>query len=64
VTRNAKMTRIHFEFIAAVVRSMPDLQTRNMAARFFAESLHKTNGRFDENRFLVACGDGPETRAV
>jgi hypothetical protein len=58
------MTRIHFEFIAAVVRSMPDLQARNLAARIFAESLHKTNGRFDENRFFVACSDGPQTRAV
>jgi hypothetical protein len=57
------MTRQHFQFIAdTLIEAQRDEGTiggravvRAVAHRF-ARELHRTNSRFDEARFLKACG--------
>lgn len=59
------MTRIHFQFIADVVRALPlvaqggahavDIDIRHMVALEFADALAETSPGFDRARFLAAC---------
>ena len=50
-----KMTRQHFEMIAGVVKTIPDLDIRKSTALNFTVKLHESNVRFDTCRFLQAC---------
>jgi hypothetical protein len=58
------MTRQHFQFIAdTIIEQRRDsecdpaqLDAVNAIARRFARELHRTNSRFDEAKFLKACG--------
>jgi len=56
MTRNPKMTRMHFEFIASVISELDDEALRNVVAAHFARELKRTNGQFKTERFLTACG--------
>ena len=58
----ATMTRQHFQFIADVIKAMPDhaptlRQQKVSVARAFASELKATNSGFKKDRFLKACGD-------
>jgi hypothetical protein len=59
--RGVELQHRHFSFIAAVIRDMPDhaaslrAQKRSVA-NAFADACRATNGRFDRERFLSACG--------
>jgi hypothetical protein len=60
------MTRQHFCLIADVIKRVPSSDTawpvtftakqREYIARCFADELYATNGRFDRDRFMRACG--------
>ena len=61
------MTRAHFQYLAEWVRyelpveadSVADgIQYRDTIARSLARSLVATNGQFNSDRFLRACGVG------
>jgi hypothetical protein len=49
------MTRQHFCLIAEAIAGLP-MEWRPMIAKRFADKLAATNGRFDRDRFLSACG--------
>lgn len=59
--RGVELQHRHFSFIAAVIRDMPDhadtlrAQKRSVALAF-ADACKATNGRFNRDRFLAACG--------
>lgn len=53
--RQAKMTRVHFQFIADVVASLPDEPARETVINRFAQSLKSTNPAFQTGRFIDAC---------
>ena len=50
------MTRKHFILIAKAIHSIPDHATRAKFALEMAAECAKTNPRFDNARFLTACG--------
>ena len=54
------MTRQHFQFIADTLKEARGVDADNPAldriARRFGRELHRTNSRFDEEKFLKACG--------
>lgn len=54
------MTRKDYELIARCIKGAVDAHGRTasivLAADNLAMQLRSTNPRFDENRFLVACG--------
>lgn len=67
----SKMTRQHFCLIAETIKGMefdtdPDLvngdgttrygSTKAYVAEVFVDALKRTNGRFNEDRFIRACG--------
>lgn len=57
---STKMTRQHFQFIADIIRNMPDVNagynvTRESVANAFAKELRYTNPKFRESTFLEAC---------
>ena len=49
------MTRKDFVMIAEIINNIEDKDTRNLVAVNFAQSLKKTNERFDVQRFVTAC---------
>jgi hypothetical protein len=52
-----RLTRRHFVLIAATVEALHlTALEREHVARMFATALQPTNGRFDRERFLRACG--------
>ena len=51
----APMQHRHFSTIAAVLASMPDRPSAEVAAHHFASELIKTNPAFNRARFLTAC---------
>lgn len=57
-TRNqfTTMSKKHFVAAANIIQSEPCLEKRGNLARFFCELAKKDNPRFDELRFLTACG--------
>lgn len=54
-----KMTRQHFQFLADFVSEEQDQEQREKLARRMARRLEHTNSRFDEYRFIKACGVDP-----
>lgn len=55
------MTRKDFETIAAALHEQATHNTPATHARYaasMADALASTNGRFDRERFLAACGVG------
>ena len=61
--KTAKMTRAHFEHIAATLRGLRyepavELETLEMVIREFARTLPATNAGFKRERFLEAAGYG------
>lgn len=63
-----KMTRMHFELIADVIKGLDfgpehtraeDYQCRQCVEGAFAGALKATNPSFDMHKFLVACGVTP-----
>jgi hypothetical protein len=57
-----KMTRQHFEFLARFVAEEEDSDQRAKLARRMARELRYTNPRFDDDRFIKACGVDPRER--
>ena len=51
-----KLTKQHFEFIAATIKTITNLNERNTAAWAFVKALQETNPAFNHDRFLRACG--------
>lgn len=49
------MTRHHFEYAAALIRTTPDTQHRAALAAFFVTLARQFNPAFDEERFRAAC---------
>ena len=49
------MTRKDFVMIAEIINNIEDKDTRNLVAVNFAQSLKKTNDRFDVQRVVTAC---------
>lgn len=60
--RQAKMTRVHFQFIADVVASLPDDPVREVVINRFARSLKSTNPAFNTGRFIDACREADACR--
>ena len=53
----AELQHRHFATIATILRRLPpDCYGPEQVARHFAEHLGQTNPRFDDARFLRACG--------
>ena len=50
------MSRKHFELLAQRIRNIADSQSRRQAAEAVSEVCAMTNPRFDQARFLAACG--------
>lgn len=50
------MSKKHFIAAANIIQSEPCLEKRGNLARFFCELAKADNPRFDEERFLNACG--------
>ena len=50
------MTRKHFNAVAAQIRDYTDRDVALAVAREFAQVAQRFNPRFDEQRFLTACG--------
>ena len=50
------MSKKHFELLAQGIRAIPDAQTRLQAAEAVSQVCAMTNPRFNEARFLSACG--------
>jgi len=54
------MQKKHFEFIASVIKAMPDFAPSLRAqkascAQAFALALAKANSRFNVEKFVIAC---------
>lgn len=49
------LTKKHFEKTAEIIRTLPTQEQRLNMARKFAQDFRKSNPRFDEVRFFVAC---------
>lgn len=62
------MTKKHFEKAAAIVRDYKPVDKKDVRQRAiafaFIELFQSENPRFDEARFLEACGVAPGLRAV
>ena len=50
------MSRKHFELLAQGIRAIADAQSRRQAAEAVSQVCAMTNPRFDQARFLAACG--------
>jgi hypothetical protein len=50
------MSKKHFIAAANLIQSEPDIMKRGNLARFFCELAKGDNPRFDELKFLTACG--------
>jgi hypothetical protein len=50
------MTKKHFVAIAREIAQMSDRKSARIAAEAFAQVAQSTNPRFDQARFLTACG--------
>ena len=55
MNRTPTMSRAHFQFIADVIKEMPDNERKDVAERF-GNKLVLTNPRFKRDRFLSASG--------
>lgn len=54
--RSCKMTKMHFQLIADVIKDLSVSPTsRHETAVAFASALRKTNPAFDWHRFVDAC---------
>ncbi len=49
------MQHRHFSTVAAILATMPDRASAEVAAHHFAAELPATNPKFDRARFLAAC---------
>lgn len=55
--KTAHFEHRHFATIASIIREMPnDYNGRLLVAEEFAKRLRATSTRFQESRFLAACG--------
>ena len=50
------MSKKHFELLAQGIRAIADAQTRRKAAEAISQVCAMTNPRFNQARFLAACG--------
>ena len=50
-----KMTRKHFEIVAAAISNIVNRPDRWLVANMLADSFEKENPRFDRDRFITAC---------
>jgi len=50
-----KMTRKHFEIVAAAVANITNRPDRWLVANMLADSFEKENPRFDRDKFITAC---------
>jgi hypothetical protein len=50
------MSKKHFELLAQRISNITDTQSRRQAAEAVSEVCAMTNPRFDQARFLLACG--------
>jgi hypothetical protein len=50
------MTKKHFIAAANLIQSEPDLHKRANLAHFFCELARADNPKFNESKFLDACG--------
>jgi hypothetical protein len=50
------MSKKHFELLAQGIRAISDAQSRRKAAEAVSQVCAMTNPRFDQARFLAACG--------
>ena len=50
-----KMTKKHFEIVAAAVANIVERADRWLIANMLADSFEKLNPRFDRDRFIAAC---------
>lgn len=53
--KQAKMTRVHFQFIADTIKEIENNKTRREVALLFSRRLRLTNARFKADLFEVAC---------
>lgn len=53
--KQAKMTRVHFQFIADTIKEIENNKTRREVALLFSRRLRLTNAQFKAYRFEVAC---------
>lgn len=59
-----RMTKMHFEYLAAVMKSLkPDVSVEDpvyksweLSVRTMTHALSRTNGAFRDDQFRVACG--------
>lgn len=49
------MQHRHFATVAAIIATMPDRPSAEVAAHHFAAELPATNPKFNRARFLAAC---------
>ena len=49
------LQRRHFEYIAAIIKALPDHVQRSDVAAAFAKALLPTNVNFKRGRFMLAC---------
>jgi hypothetical protein len=50
------MTRKHFVAMAKEIAQMADRKSARIAAEAFAQVAQSVNPRFDQAKFLTACG--------
>jgi hypothetical protein len=50
------MTKKHFVAMAQEINQMSDRESARIAAEAFCRVAHTANSRFDQARFLAACG--------
>ena len=50
------MTKKHFIAMAKEIAQMPDRKSARVAAEAFAQVARLVNPRFDQTKFLTACG--------
>jgi hypothetical protein len=50
------MTKKHFIAMAREISQMPDRKSARITAEAFCKVAQTTNPRFDQARFLTACG--------
>jgi hypothetical protein len=54
--KEQKMTKKHFIAMAKEISQMPDRKSARITAEAFCKVAQTTNLRFDQARFLEACG--------
>ena len=54
--KEQKMTKKHFIAMAKEISQMPDRKSARITAEAFCKVAQTTNPRFNQSRFLEACG--------